>query len=168
MRVLDALKNSSELIEIALTISTPEALVNFLKHRTEVFDVRRAVENGAVKFAEIDFFVRSLFGEFEKGKKFLGDIIISALAISLELIPARDAESFLYELAQLRLSELPMSSRVAKIAIHNRNVMIGGLTFRKFRITDPLPLTHNPQLWIPPRSNIGRSDQIVRIEAGNA
>jgi hypothetical protein len=75
------------------------------------------------------------------------------------------AEVFLSELAELKIAEMPISSRVAALCIERHRELFLSNTQRVFKIA-PLPLTNAPSLIKPSKVPTGSSPpDIFRIAA---
>lgn len=133
MDKLKALANR-EILELGIVISTPDALAAILKRRPEVADLRHAVDEGSVTWRDLREFVAALFRKFTPAKKFVGDVCLCALAVALETQPSAEAEGFLQELSRIRIRELPMSPRVATIALRNRSHILTRTTTSEFTL----------------------------------
>lgn len=117
--VLECLK-SDEFAISAEAIATPEALRRHLLRSQEVRDIREALRQGAITETSIRTFVSSLMREFIAGKHFPHEMALAALAVALERRPTDFAEEFLLNLAKLKLAEMPMCIRVARICVKQR------------------------------------------------
>lgn len=136
--ILSALGND-DILELGMVVSTPEGLAVLLKRRPEVLDLRRALDRGSITLGQLRHFVATIVRRFEPGKRFVGDVTLCALAVALESHATRFAEDYLRELSRLELGELPMSPRVARVALRSRARLLSGTTVSKFRLSEIKP-----------------------------
>lgn len=128
----------------ALCISTAEGLRTFLGSRPEVLEVRRAFKAEAIHADDIRSFVDDMFVDFARGSRFHGEVVIAAIAVAVETLPVRFAQSFLEDLARVRISELPLAPRVARLSIQERDKRLSQLTVRDMTLSEPVPETGGP------------------------
>jgi hypothetical protein len=139
VRTLDDL-NSAGLSRACAVIGTVDALFHYLAARPEVHALRKAISVGSITQAQIDTFTEQLLGRFERGKRFSGDIAFAAIAVALATVPDRQAGAYLRQLASARVLELPMSPRVAALAIGNRLRHFGQVLYRREAISSLVPV----------------------------
>ena len=123
--ILNAL-SSDAILELGMAVSTPEGLATLLKRRPEVLELRRALDQGSITPEHLRQFAASVFQRFEAGKRFYADVTFCALAMAMETYATTFAEEYLRELSGLRIAEMPMSAKVAKIALHARARLLSG------------------------------------------
>lgn len=140
LELLSAL-GSDDILELGMVVSTPEALAVLLKRRPEVLELRRTLDRGSLTLGQLRHFVANVVQRFEPGKKFVGDVTLCALAVALESHASRFAEDYLRELSCLQLGELPMSPRVARVALRSRARLLSGTTVSRFKLSEP---KHHP------------------------
>jgi hypothetical protein len=119
VRILDLLL-AEDLLANACAFSSAPALRLFFTQRPEVAQVAEAVRNGMVAEEEIRDFVTQLLGDLATGVHFRHDLTLAALAVALEECQTPFVEELLRELADLRLSEMPLSPRVAQEVLEQR------------------------------------------------
>lgn len=138
MNALDALREDDIQTKGSL-ISTAEALRVFLRTRSELASVKRAIDNSVLSPSDIIKYVSGLLRSFRPGERFADDITLAAIAVILENVPGGVADEYLKNLAGLRIQELPMAPRVARLALLRRKERLTGLTDRKRVISAPFP-----------------------------
>ena len=119
MKILNALREEA-LQTDAYMISTAGALYTFLRQRSEVIDLRRAISNNEVTPEDITEFVQGLLKSFRPSEKFADEITLAAIAVTIRNVPRLFAEKYLRDLAELKISELPLAPRVARLCLANR------------------------------------------------
>lgn len=147
MSSLDALLNS-EFAMLALTVGTPDALASIFRSRPEIEAIRQALSEGALGIEEIREFVSTLVQQFQPNQKFSYDYVLGALAVALENIPGKFADGFLNDLSSLSVREIPLSPRIARIAISERNRQLIQTTSKFFTL--PIPAQMQRGLAIEP------------------
>lgn len=120
-------------------ISTPEAFRARLSERPEVISLRRALQAEAVTLDQVWEFVRGLLGNFRRGVQLPEDIVIAAVSVAVETYPVRAVQEFMEDLARVRVSEMPLAPRVARLGLAERNKRVTPFTLRVLRIAEPLP-----------------------------
>ena len=98
----------------------PKAIRYILVRTEECKQLRDAYCSGSLSEAELRRYIQSLLGEFVSGKKFPYDMTLSLVAIALETLYTRFADEYLSTLANLKLSEMPLSIRVAESCLQTR------------------------------------------------
>lgn len=84
-------------------LSTPGPLRRALSRTQEVHAVREALVQGAITEDTIGRFVSDLTEDFHRGKQFLHEIPLAALAVAVETRATDFADEFLKDLSRLRL-----------------------------------------------------------------
>lgn len=118
-------------------ISTAEALRAFLQYRFEVVSLRKAVEAGEITPTDIKEYVDELLRSFSTGTKFLYEIDLAAISMALETFPGPFAQEFLEDLSRLKIQELPLAPRVARLCLTRRRKVVSGVTVRTTVISIP-------------------------------
>lgn len=147
---------ADDLAALALSCGTAEALANALRAQPVVVAIRRAGESGNLDAAAIEAFVQRLLQRFTPGRRFFGDGALAALAVALERDYSQTAERFLKELSALKIAEIPMAGRVARLVCVGRTI---GTTDATFQVTPRLRA-----VWIaeaPPQRRIEVQDTEV-------
>lgn len=95
-------------------------------------------------------FVAELLSSFERGAQFRHDLTLAALAVAVEATFSPQVDLFLDRLARLRISEIPIASRIARLVLKSRRAE-PSLTVKSFaldcrRLGEPMkeldPLDH--------------------------
>jgi hypothetical protein len=139
-------------------ISTAEALRAFLRDRPEVVSLRRAINTGEITSVDIKIYVEELLRSFRAGRKFTDEIALAAIAIAVETFPGAFAEEYLENLANLRIQELPLATRVARLSLSRRREVVIGVTDR-LKVISALPQNQGIQprevepFWVDARHN---------------
>jgi len=121
--VLDGLL-AENLSAQACAFSTAPALRQFFARQDEVQKVSEAFGEGSLTEDAIRTFVALLFGDLKTGVHFRHDPTLAALAVALANQHAPFVEEFLRELADLRVSEIPLAPRVAQEVLQNRQTRL--------------------------------------------
>ncbi len=165
MRILDDLRALALDCRVS-SISTAEGLRAFLGFRPEVIEFRRALDAQVLDDGDLRGFVSELLGQFVRGTRFPDESVLAAVAVAIETLPAQFAEQFLEDLARVRIAELPLAPRVARLSLRERHNRVSLLTVRDMTITEPVP-----QRWVPLREihpqrvTSGLDDRLLRIPA---
>lgn len=154
MKALNALQGD-DIQTKAFVISTGEALRAFLQVRPEIVSLRRAINTGEVTWTDIKGYVSELIRSFCAGKKFVDEISLAAIAVTVETLPGTFAEEYLEDLASLQIQELPLATRVARLCLSGRRKVVTGRTDRSIFFHMPI-------------SEKVREVEPVRITSGNA
>jgi hypothetical protein len=117
--VLDRL-SSEEFALAAGFLSTPSALRHFLRRTKEVGEIGLALKQGAITDDTLREFVSRLMQDFQRGERFMHQLVLAALAVAVERRPTEFAEEFLHDLARLQVAEMTMAIRVARECLRNR------------------------------------------------
>lgn len=134
MKVIRNLE-SSQIAQLTEIIGTPEGLRKALRKHDYVIAIRRAINEGAITPEYITKYVSDLFSGFKKGLLFPHEHVLSAFAVALETSPLEIAEDYLLDLSKLRIMEMPISPRVARICLLNRFERINPLTCKTLKVT---------------------------------
>lgn len=113
---LEALRSDSFLL-LGLLDTTPKAMHGTLQTSETVHSLREAVLKGKVDDNDVVFFVGSLLSELERGCLFPYEMTLIGLAVTMELVPEKWAHEYIAGLAELRIKEMPLAWRVAKICL---------------------------------------------------
>jgi hypothetical protein len=127
---------SDEFAISAGSISTPEALRRFLLRSKEVREIRESLRQGAITEETVREFVSSLMRAFHVGQRFVHEMALAALAVALERRPTDFAEEFLHDLSRLKLAELCLCLRVARVCIQERS-SVASHSNRTFALGSP-------------------------------
>ena len=139
------LLDSDDIAHVVLTVATPNAIYGILRNRKDVVVVRKYLLNSMDAHREIEEFVRERLVDLKPKVYFPHEAAFCALAVALEPLSMPAAQSFLSQLAALRIAEMPISSRVAAICLLHRRDLIISNTMRVFKIGS-LPLPDGPSL----------------------
>jgi hypothetical protein len=136
-------------------ISTAEGVRSHLAGRREVLALRQALDAGAIAFEDVQAFARGLVGQFVRGTHSPADAVLAAVVVAIEPLPSGPIEEFLKNLAGVKVAEMPMSPRVARLALRERTVQLTLVTFRELIIAGLIRQDGEP-----------REDRPVRIDSG--
>ncbi len=114
MSLLKKIKSDDFIFSIGYEMP-PKAIRYVLVRTEECKQLRDAYWSGNLSEAELRGYIQSLLGEFVSGEKFSYDITLSLIAVALEPFYTPFVEEYLTTLANLELSEMPLSIRVAKL-----------------------------------------------------
>lgn len=101
-------------------IATVEALRSLLACSPEVRAIRDGLWQEAIREEDLEQFVSRLIGELRPGTQFNGDLQLAALAVTLERRATAFSEAFLQDLAGLKLAEMVLAPRVARLCLAER------------------------------------------------
>lgn len=134
---LEALRNPDFLI-YGVTGASAESLAETLRRSSEVAELRKYIAIQVIDRAQVEDFIRDIVSRVEIGKRSSYDISLAALAIVYERLGGPFPTEFLERLASLQVAELPMSTRVARIARRVRTAHVPGSTAKVLRVA-PIP-----------------------------
>ena len=118
-RELEVLKSEEFEVEVGYLLPTA-ALRKRLSLLPEVRRVITSLDMRLLKENCLRQFVSTLMAEFRPGQRFLYDVALAALAVSLERRPTEFADEYLRDLAKLNLAEMPVSIRMARECLKHR------------------------------------------------
>src|SRR5262245_20135994 len=104
----------------ACAFSTGPALRLFFGQRLEIHEVREGVRQGTITEQAILDFVARLLQAMRPGVLFPYDLPLGALAVACADLPSLFADTFLRELADMNLAEMPLGPRVAREVLARR------------------------------------------------
>lgn len=136
-------------------ISTAEGFRNHLSRRQEVLALRRALEAGAISFDDVQVFIQGLLAGFVRGGRSHAEVVIAAVVVAIEPLTLPGIDEFLVDLARVKVAEMPMSPRVARLSRRERSARLAQLTQRE------LVIANLPQPTWPPRE-----DRPSRVDVG--
>ena len=119
MDLLKKIKSDDFIFSIGYEMP-PKAIRYILVRTKECKQLRDAYWSGNLSEVELRRYIQSLLEEFVYGKKFPYDMTLSLVAVVLETLYTRFADEYLSTLANLELSEIPLSIRVAKLCVQKR------------------------------------------------
>lgn len=114
MSVLQKIKSNDFIFSVGYEMP-PKAMRYILLRTEECKQLRDAYWSGNLSEAELRSYIQSLLREFVSGEKFSYDMTLSLVAVALEPFNTPFADEYLTTLANLELSEMPLSIRVAKL-----------------------------------------------------
>ena len=114
MSVLQKIKSDDFILSLGYELP-PKAMRYILVRTEECRRLRDAYWSGNLSEAELRGYIQNLLGEFVSGEKFSYDMTLSLVAVALEPFNTPFADEYLTTLANLELSEMPLSSRIAKL-----------------------------------------------------
>lgn len=117
--VLDSLL-SDEINAYACALSTDASLKQFLEHRPEVRAVSQAMRSGAITDDLVRSFIATLLKDQRKGVLFCHDRVLAAVAVALAGVYSTFANQYLRDLSSLKIAEMPMGPRVARLLLEQR------------------------------------------------
>lgn len=147
-------------------ISMPQALRTFLQQRPEIIALRRAIGSGEVTPGDITAFVEGLLLTFCRGEHFADEITLAAVAVTIQNNPMPFAEEYLEGLAKLKITELPLAPRVARICLDRRRETVIRLTDKSMFFSGQISNKNIPfREATPVRTAAGKNDEhlILRI-----
>jgi hypothetical protein len=128
------LLDSEDIAQVVLTVATPNALCGILRTHKDVEAVRRYLFDNADDARQaIEEYVRERLIDLKPKIHFPHEPAICALAVALETLPMPAAGDFLYELAALKIAEMPISSRVAILCLERRRERLISNTISQFK-----------------------------------
>lgn len=147
-------------LRAASTVSSGEGLRAFLRRRPEVVALRKQLISGQLSPSDISGFVGELLCDLERGKKFAEEVILAAIAVAIETLPGDFASSYLADLANLHIREIPLAPRVAASALARRRSIVIETTerTRKFAVPDSVASEFRPAFF-----EAGVSDESIRL-----
>jgi hypothetical protein len=129
---------ASELTSLKFVVGTAEALDVALAGRADVHVVRGTLLDGSLTAPEIEAFVQTLMADFRRDEAFRWDVTLAALVVAMERWKSDCADTLIAELSRLRIVEMPMSARIARLVSQRRSAM-PKTTVLKFRFTTDQP-----------------------------
>jgi len=140
-------------------LSTPAAIHRHLALSAEVHEIRKGLRQGAITEETIREFVSSLMSLFHVGQRFEHEMALAALAVALERRPTDFAEEFLFDLAKLKLAEMPLCIRVARECLQQRMTMMQNTSkvFYPWKLSSRLSLQQIEPSWL------GSPDSILTV-----
>jgi hypothetical protein len=159
---LDRLLNLSDDLTLSC-ISTAEGVRTYLSTRSEVLALRVSLESGGTTFGDVKAFVRGLISSFVPGTLSPADAVLAAVVAAIEPLPQVAIEEFLDDLARVKVAEIPMSPRVARLSVRERRKRLAQVTFRDFRITSPVHQADGPREHHPPRISSGQDYGLLNM-----
>jgi hypothetical protein len=134
---------AEDFMQFGAVVSTAEALHEALRRRPEVAELRAAIAIQAIEPKSVEEFTRSLVQQVELGRRSSFDVAFAALAVIYEAMPGPFAARYLNKLSALRIAELPLSPRVARISLSVRARKVPSTSVAKSQMTKV------PQRFIP-------------------
>ena len=122
----------------AQVIATADALARFLRDCSEVTELRAALSSGQLTGNHLRKYVKSLIRAFDAGMRFPHEINLAAIAVALErsLIPF--ANEYIRDLSALKVAEVPLASRVARLVLKRRHMTVAGHTHKILVLLNPV------------------------------
>jgi hypothetical protein len=145
-------------------ISTAEGLRSYLSRHVEVARLREALKAGAVTFADLEAFMLALIAQFVPGTRNANDVVIAAVVVGIEPLPAAALQDFLEDLARVRIAEMPMAPRVARLSLRERAQGFAQLTTREFTISDLVPQACPIGEELPVKTEVGLNDVTLDLQ----
>ena len=133
MSLLEKIKSNDFIFFIGYDMP-PKAMRYILLRTKECKQLRDAYWSGNLSEAELRRYIQGLLGEFVSGEKFYYDMTLSLVAVALEPLYTSFADEYLTTLANLELSEMPLSIRVAKLCVQTRQQGTNNV-YRKFSVS---------------------------------
>ncbi len=119
MNLLDKIKSAKFLTSFGFELPT-KAMRMVLLRTEEYTAINEALSQGELTDTSIREFVNELLREFRIGERFQYNVTLALLAVCLERRKTAFAEEYLRDLAVLSLSELSLSTRLAKECLKER------------------------------------------------
>ena len=124
-------------LEDSAMLNTPESFASFVRSTDLFTSLRSNIESGTLTGSDIRLFVEDLLRGFQVGKAFYGDKVLALIAQVVQSGPEPFAGGYLSELSELECGELPISTRVAKLALDERRRFSETVT-RTWEISSPI------------------------------
>lgn len=96
------------------------SLRRHLPRTTTISALRDAFEGKALTESTVRDWTEHLLRDFVPRQLFAHDLAIAAMIVVVERVRSDFTDEFLYDLARLEIAEMPLSSAVARLAIHSR------------------------------------------------
>jgi hypothetical protein len=112
--------------------------------RSEVQRLRRSIVEEALSDDDVRLFLQGLLRSFTPAAHFHGDVALAAIAVALEPIATDLASEFIGKLSSLRVAELPLSPRVARLVVESRRARIADDTVRTARVAQEARVAEGP------------------------
>lgn len=164
--VLKQLMSEDFVLSLAF-LSTPGPLRRALSRTQEVHAVREALVQGAITEDTIGRFVSDLTEDFHRGKQFLHEIPLAALAVAVETRATDFADEFLKDLSRLRLAEMGLCIRVARECLKRRGWLAANKhrSFHLSRAEDATPVSSGNLQGKGRKEPVEVTKQICQLEA---
>lgn len=133
MSLLQKIKSDDFILSLGYEMP-PKAMRYVLLRTEECKQLRDAYWSGNLSDVELHRYIQNLMGKFVSGEKFSYDMTLSLLAVALEPLYTSFADEYLTTLANLELSEMPLSIRVAKLCVQTRQQGTNNV-YRKFSVS---------------------------------
>lgn len=122
----DWLMSDNFIIEY-MVYGTADALRNALHRSSEVAQLRSYLERGEITPKEVEDLVSEMIRQFKPGEKYVYDVSLAAVVVGIENDRREITSRLICDLSMLRCPEMPMSIRVARIALRSRRGKTGNL-----------------------------------------
>lgn len=125
-------------LEDTAMLNTPESFTAFVRSTDVYSSLRRKIQSGTLTGSDIRLFVEDLLLGFQVGKTFYGDKVLALIAHVVQRGPEPFAARYLSELSELECGELPISTRVARLALDERRRYYPETLARTWEISSPI------------------------------
>jgi hypothetical protein len=102
-------------------LSNPSSMYSLLHRHPVILMLRASYQKGIITAIEIEDWVDKLLEGFLKGKIFVYQDALSAIAVALEPCEDKFAAEYINDLASLQLAELQRPRYIAKLCQENRS-----------------------------------------------
>ena len=125
-------------LEESAMLSTTESFVLFASASVTFRTLRDRVTSGTLTGAAIEEFVEGILRGFQPGHAFYADKVLALIAQLVGSGPEPFAARYLAELAALDCAELPLSPRVARRVLRQRELSYSETSTSEFRFPERL------------------------------
>lgn len=121
-------------LELGTVVSNADTLAALLRKHPEVKRARQMLALTHAAPRDVEALVAELARSVRPGRRFYGDTALAAIAVVLEHSPGQFAENILSSMARVNAAELPMTPRIARIALRIRNTRFAKTTMKSIRV----------------------------------
>lgn len=163
---MDALKRleSDGIAELFWALPTPEAQRSLLAAHPLVSGAREALRQQVVGDRNLVEQIQHWLRDFRTGFRLANEPALTALIVAIENHPSERAGEIVEELATLRVRELSMASRVARLCLeHRRHTLSANKTSLRVIANQP-PILSAVKEVTPMRVRIPNADTRTRVQ----
>ena len=128
----------SEFLEDSAMLNTAESFTLFVFASPAFKRLRQLLNSGALTSAAIERFVEAILTDFEVGRAFYGDKLLGLVAQTVAKGPEPFAGRYLRELGAIKCAEMPLSPRVARQVLRQRELSFAETSVAEFKFSDRL------------------------------
>jgi len=130
MGILERIESEKFIFSVGFEL-TPNALYKVLLRTEERAELMTSYKAGIITDTMLRCYIQRLLRGFKVGQRFTHDITLSFLSVALEPFSTRFADEFIRDLSKLDVSELSISTKVAKLCLAKRD-LLPKTEYRKF------------------------------------